>query len=468
MKAQLRPLKVALTGSQYRELVQHLLPGDGLEAVAFAVCGRTVRQGIELLTVRRLYLVPHADCKRTDSNVVWPGAALEALLRGDLPASAGVVKFHSHPSGFPDFSSTDDLSDRETFETVDVWQGREIVHASVLMLPGGVLRGRAVCAGSAFTPLAGIRVAGDDFLFFQYPVMETESAAGRRVMQAFGDKTFSTLRSLRIGVVGASGTGSLVVEQCARNCAGEVVIVDAQDVEAANLNRIVNSTQWDADAQVKKVNVLKRAVDAMGTGTRVTALPCDLADNRAIEELATCDVLFGCMDSVDGRHILNRLATTYSIPLIDVGVNLEADGVGGIDSIWAVVHTVLPGEDSLYSRKVYTMDQLTAAFERRSSPDEYGKKVAAGYLRDVDVERPAVISVNMVAAATAVGELLARLHPYRVSPNSEYRQIQLGISDPAATRIAPAGAACAVHMKHLGTGDQSPCLGLPLLEVPRC
>jgi len=60
-----------------------------------------------------------------------------------------------------------------------------------------------------------------------------------------------------------------------------------------------------------------------------------LMNTEVLRALSTCDVLFGCMDSVDGRHVLNKLASAYVIPLIDLGVTLDADGAGGIDSIWS-------------------------------------------------------------------------------------------------------------------------------------
>ena len=45
----------------------------------------------------------------------------------------------------------------------------------------------------------------------------------------------------------------------------------------------------------------------------------------------------------------------------------------------------------------------------RTSPDAYRDRVKAKYIHGVDVERPAVISINMQAASMAVNEFLARL-----------------------------------------------------------
>lgn len=49
---------------------------------------------------------------------------------------------------------------------------------------------------------------------------------------------------------------------------------------------------------------------------------------EAVHEVACCDVIFGCTDGAEARHLLNHIATFYSIPYFDVGVRLDADGQG--------------------------------------------------------------------------------------------------------------------------------------------
>lgn len=102
---------------------------------------------------------------------------------------------------------------------------------------------------------------------------------------------------------------------------------------------------------------------------------------EAILAVAECDVVFGCMDGTEGRHILNRIATFYSIRYFDVGVRLDADGQGGISAISGAVHYLQPGLSSLLSRGVYSIDQVEAAGIRRTSPKFYRQQHAEGYLR---------------------------------------------------------------------------------------
>lgn len=209
-----------------------------------------------------------------------------------------------------------------------------------------------------------------------------------------------------------------------------------------------------------KVKVMQRAIASMGLGTQVYGFEADLMSQDVIRKLASCDVLFGCMDSVDGRHVLNKLASYYLIPLIDVGVRIDADGYGGIDKVCAAVHYIQPGGSSLMSRGVYSQEELNAAFMKRQNPEQYSQLLKEGYVRNARVDQPAVISINMQAASLAVNEFLARVHSYRVEPNSEYAYRCQVLSDPAASLDSTDGEPCQSFAARMGYGDAKPLLGL--------
>ena len=127
--------------------------------------------------------------------------------------------------------------------------------------------------------------------------------------------------------------------------------------------------------------------------------------------------------------MLNRLAVYYSLPYIDVGVRLDADGTGGIEQVCGSVHYLQPDGSSLLSRNVITMERVQADGLRRTNPDYYRSQVEAKYIKGVSEERPAVVSVNMYFAARAVNEFLARLHPYRNEENADFAVITESLKD---------------------------------------
>ena len=103
---------------------------------------------------------------------------------------------------------------------------------------------------------------------------------------------------------------------------------------------------------------------------------------------------------------MNRLATFYLQPYFDVGIKIEADGVGGVEQVCGTVHYLQPGKSSLLSRGTYTMEQVRAAGLCRTNPAAYATELHSKYLVGVQEERPAVMSVNMQFASLAVNEFL--------------------------------------------------------------
>ena len=453
---------LAISGKHYETLRAHLFPGDGKEAVAFAVCGRARRPECEMLLVRDVIAVPYASCHRSEHRITWPGTVLDPILTRAMAEGLGLVKIHSHPNGYPWFSDTDDQADADLFPSVFGWLGNNGPMASAIMLPDGTLVGRSVTENGISDPLARIRVAGSEFKFWPDVTGIDVPAHDKRTAQAFGEGTYARLRGLKVGVVGCSGTGSVVIEQLARNSIGTLVLVDCDHIESKNLNRILNSTAVDAATALDKPSVQARAIKAMEMGTKITMHPYALSDRRALDDLSTCDVVFGCMDSIDGRHILNKLSTAYLIPYIDVGVRLDADRNGGIDGIWLAVHTLQPGGSSLKSRRVYDQADLEAAFLQRNSV-EYERLKKHGYVKNVDVDRPAVISVNMQAASIAVNEFLARIHGFRFQPCGAFAVRKVALHDEDNNLVMGDGDVCLEFARGVGRGDQSPFLGMPAL-----
>lgn len=452
---------LTMTESQHGDLMRHLFPDDGCEAVAVALCGRAAGSDIHRLLVRRLELVPYSACSvRRPDCVTWPTDLLVPLLTEAAKYDWALVKIHGHRH-YDRFSTVDDESDRQLFPSVYAWTDSAAPHASVIVMDDGHVFGRVVHEDRTFTDLASVSVVGDDIRLYHTPGNSRGQTSvpefGRRVAQTFGAGTYQRLRDLHIAVVGCSGTGSPVIEQLARNCVGSLVLIDPDHVEEKNLNRIVNTTMEDARQGLPKVDVAARAVRAMGLGTEVKTYAKTLFDREVIREISLSDVVFGCMDTIDGRYLLNKLATFYMIPYFDLGVKIEADGIGGVDQVCGSVHYLKPGGSSLMTRNVFNLEQVRAAGLQRTDPEQYRKLLSEGYIRGGNEDRPAVVQLNSLIASLAVSELLARLHPYRIDPNSDYAINRISLSHGIFDH-EPDGPACSLLSRHIGRGDVEPPL----------
>lgn len=299
-----------------------------------------------------------------------------------------------------------------------------------------------------------VSVVGDMIDFYITDKSSVGEEMSIRTTQVFGAATVEKLKKLKIGVVGVSGTGSVVVEQLIRLGVGELVLVDDDVIEEKNLNRIINSKMSDAETGKLKVNMVKDFVVEAGLNTKIISCNTIVSNTDTIKELSQCDILFGCMDSVDGRHHLNTIATAYLIPYFDVGVKLVADGFGGIEEITTAAHFLQPGGSSLYSRHVYDSGKLSAAVLKRRNPEEYKARLQEKYIEGAQESSPAVISVNMLAASIVVLEFLARVHPYRVEELSGIEVVRMELTNMRVL-IGESSKECSVFERYFGIGDEN-------------
>lgn len=452
-------LQLKITGYHHNILKKHLLPSDGKESVAVALCGRYSDKDHEFLLVHDLILIADNECYSREYDLLhWPTKKIIPYFERIATHSLAIMKIHSHPGGYNQFSKTDDKSDFELFNSVFGWSMDDKPHASAVMLPGGKIFGRFFFSDLRHEPISKISIISDVLQIEKKDYLNAEDQFSIRSIQAFGEKTINLLKNLRIGVVGCSGTGSPLIEQLARLGVGEFVLIDPDLIEHKNLNRIINSTFHDAENKVPKVKMIKSALNKIGLGTKVDCFQKNLYESsEALNALIKCDVIFGCVDSVDGRHLLNQLCAFYLIPYFDLGVKLEADGQGGVNKICGSVHYIQPGKSSLITRGLYNLEDLRAAAQMRKNPEEYEELKKNSYIKNINVNSPAVISVNMQISSHAVNEFLNRLHPFKSEAPSNYALSTIDITEACIISVPEADFEIDEYLKNkVGRGNVYP------------
>lgn len=464
------PVSVTLTEDQHFALRAHLFPGDQLEAVAFLACGRAAGEDRHRLVVRQMHLISHERCLRAENSVHWNAGDILDLLDQAEYEGMSLIKVHSHPQGHHQFSSVDDASDSELLPTIRSWIEADVPHGSVIMLPDGKMFGRCLWHGDQFQNLSLVNVVGPTLKFWWEDGDANDAAPAFAASQdqAFGDGTTRQFRRLRIGIVGASGSGSPTIAQLVRLGTGHLVIVEDDFIEDRNLNRILFATASDAADKVKKALAAAADIERIGLGTKVTPIIAKIGTPEAIRAISQCDILFGCVDKVGGRFIMNLLASHYLIPYFDIGILLDAEQAGAerghIKDILGTVHYLVPGRSSLLTRDVFTLADVAAEGLHEKDPAAAAQQVEDKYIKGMQVQRPAVVSVNMFAAALAVNDLLARLHPYRRDGNEPVASIEFSLGELRLTADEEMEC-CKVMGRHLGYGDRKPLLGLPEIGV---
>lgn len=455
---------LAMAGVTHSMLMAHLL-SDGNEAAAILVCAPSPGPR-QRLVVRQAILVPHEACPvRKPDAIVWPGAYIEDAIDIAEPEGLVIILLHSHPGGWLQFSHIDNESDARVIP--GLFHAFGDCHGSAIMTPEGAIRARLYAPGMTSQPIDLVTIAGDDISYWWNDRIINAVPAGRPL--AFTSAMTEELSRLSAAVIGVSGTGSIAAEQVSRLGFGSVTLVDPDEVEKKNLNRILNSTSADADRARPKVEMFSGTIAAhRGEGVAVS-IADTLGTREAVEAVGQCDVIFCCVDSKEGRQYADLIASAFLIPLFDVGVTIPTfldDGKVAVADVSGRIDYVQPGGSTLSDRGVYTQESLRAEYLLRTDPAAFQDELAAGYIKGMLEEAPSVITLNMRAASALVNEFIARAYPYRQEPNRNY------------ARVAFSLAACEEdhHSEDdfernenalLGRGAAEPLLGLPLFRKPR-
>jgi len=451
---------LSMTQRTYETLTRHLFPGDGKEAAAVMVCTRVPGRRQRLL-VKEIILVPYTACSRRDDfSITWPSEFIEQGI--DLAQQKGLalVLIHSHPGGTSDFSDVDDRSDQEIIPCIFAACGD--VHGTAIMLPNGFIFGRLYSPEMHVSTINLVSIIGTDLRFY----WETDKARCAKRPMAFTSEMIAELSRITAGVIGVSGTGSIVAEQVCRLGFGRVILIEFDTVEHKNLNRILNAIKMDADKGLAKVQVFSDRANQYRDEPYVVPVNANVLSREAVLALAESDVVFSCVDKLRARSIADLLSQSFLLPLFDVGVGISTrsleNGELAVDEVAGRIDYVHPDGSSLFDRKVYTSAALQAEALLESDPEAHADQVRRGYIEGMPEQAPAVISLNMRAASACVMEFIARAYPFRQEPNDQYARTRFMLAESIEEFMSE--AEFPKRQSHLlAQGDDEPLLGLPVL-----
>jgi molybdopterin-synthase adenylyltransferase len=330
---------------------------------------------------------------------------------------AGLVTFHTHPLAGSEvgFSWYDDQQDPLLIENLqDLWPPTLL---SSVVLGANSQSGRLWLSPKRQLAATRLIVIGESLQYLpldgQKPkAAPTPSEIFDRATALTGSGALALLEGMTVAVIGASGTGSLVCELLARAGCRKILLIDHDIVKLANLNRILHAKKEDAAHRRRKVEVLKRGIEALGLGCEVMPVVGSILDNAVLQLLNEADFLIGCIDKDYPRMLLCKYAYQHNVPYIDVGAEIGGDQEG-IVSTDARVNYVAPGRwclrcTGLVSPRRLAFESLTGAERKR--------KIALGYSDDLLIKQPAVMDLNMRAASAGVMLLRHLLQPFLRTP----------------------------------------------------
>jgi molybdopterin-synthase adenylyltransferase len=406
---------VAIHAKVHEPVAKVLLQSDGWEDVCFALW--TPSYGATRATALvHSPVLPQADERIRHGNVTFQPEYFERALDLAVRSRSGLALMHSHPRGrgWQRMSADDIRAERKLASSVDA--------VTELPLVGMTLAGDGNWSARFWHQLRGrtyrrhwsesvrrvgmrLRTSFHDHLV---PVPEYRQEF-TRTRTVWGPDAHQSLCRLRIGIVGLGSVGSLVAEALARSGLQRFVLIDFDEVETHNLDRLAGATIDDVGRL--KVDVAKAHLERCHTASHidVRSVPYSVVEAPGYRAALDCDVLFSCVDRPRARQILNHFAYAHLIPVIDGGIQVRFKNGAFSGADWQV-QTVGPHRACLHCLKQF--DPSDAETERAGMLDDpsYMKGLPADH-RLKSNENVFPFSMNLaslevmhlIALATAAG-----------------------------------------------------------------
>ncbi len=219
-----------------------------------------------------------------------------------------------------------------------------------------------------------------------------------RSARLFGSAGQATLQGLCVAIVGLGGTGSIVAQHFAYLGVGRLLLMDNDLVDLTSLNRLVGATERDVGRA--KVDVIAHQILRISPRTKVTSIRGSALRKPDATPLLTVDFIICCTDTHGSRAVINQIAYQYLIPVIDVGVRIDAPA-GQVKSVSGRVQMLAPGLACLVCQGLLDSEavrrDLLSEEERRRDP----------YIVGAVEPQPSVISLNGTVSSLAVTMFLA-------------------------------------------------------------
>ncbi|WP_367279764.1 ThiF family adenylyltransferase [Hyphomonas sp.] len=391
-------------------------------------------------------------------HVSWKTEGFIRLLTDARNSGTVPAIVHTHPGGVAAFSDQDDENEAKLARTVTLKGLPGLI--SLVVGGDGQIAARFWFDQSRFELIDEVSEIGARLRFRQTPGASavTQDALDRQA-RLFGDDFNRILSGLRIGIVGAGATGSAVNCLLTRLGVGHLLMVDRDRLEATNLNRVHGTGRSDVGTQ--KVKLAERETIRAGLGVEFIGLEAWCGEPETRDALKSCDVIFGCTDDHSGRLFLNRLATYYGIPLIDVGLRMRNRGGERVD-VTGRVSTLVTGHQCLLCQGVVDPKIAGEDALRQRDPEAYARLKDEAYIKGGGDPAPAVVTFTTEMACVAVNSLIDALTGYQGGQGMVARRIRRfhQNDDRVIEGATPMHCPLCGTGENRGLADQIPFLGM--------
>ncbi|MCX7724398.1 MAG: HesA/MoeB/ThiF family protein [Thermodesulfovibrio sp.] len=134
------------------------------------------------------------------------------------------------------------------------------------------------------------------------------------LIDGWGEEGQKKLREATVFVAGAGGLGSPVSIYLAVAGVGKIIICDFDSVEMTNLNRQILHSHTRVG--INKALSAKITLNGINPDVEVVPITGKITEENAFEFVGDSQIIMDCMDNLETRYILNKVALEKKIPLV--------------------------------------------------------------------------------------------------------------------------------------------------------
>ncbi len=409
---------MAMRADSDRELRQALIRADGQEDVCLATYSpSTSRSAGDTTACIRSVVVPEDGERRVHGNASFTGAWIVRVGQVAAERGEGLVLLHSHPQArlWQQMSQTDEDTESGYAGLITKLTGLPMIG---MTLAGGnaTWSARFWSGRGARQPAASVRVVGDRLAQSFNPELLPPPPSTRRqirTVSAWGDATQADFARTRVLVVGLGSVGLDVALRLAASGICTIGLMDFDEVEVKNLDRMIGATRLDARLGRSKVEVAARLMRAQSTAKNVDIREHEVSIStpEGLDMALGYDVIVSAVDRPWARAVLNSIAYADLIPVIDGGISIENNEDGRMRSATARVHTLVPGQPCMTCSRQISIDRVLL--------DKEGLLDNEDYVRAAGIE-PGTAGQNVATLAAMVSaEILAQFVSLIAAPGGK-------------------------------------------------
>lgn len=362
-----RKVSVAMTEPTEQALMDLLVRDDGQEDLCLATYRASTAKTRTTALITSV-IPPAPGDRHVHGNATVTG---DYILRGAEIArqqAGGLVMLHSHPGAnqWQPMSGPDRDAESSYSNLVREITGLPLVGMTLATADTtwssrhwDIGTGRGVnCTHATNVRVVGPRLA----VSWNDKLSPPPRATSRQVrtLSAWGERCQADLARRRVLVVGAGSVGLDVIVRLAASGLTRITVMDFDIVKAHNLDRLIGATPRDARLLRPKIHVAHREATAGATADDPIIEVSDLSvcEPEGLRLALDHDLIFSCVDRPWPRAVLNALAYTDLIPVIDGGIAIDTRPDGTMRNATWRTHVIRPGRPCMSCNRQLDLAQV--------------------------------------------------------------------------------------------------------------